>query len=98
MWGHDLRRVGRIDDAIAAFKKTDVLEKAYYAAEKIEARYDWHHVHNLDLLAGSYQHKGQMRLAEAMLRETLEFPAVILQDVQRARRATRGPVRAEAIE
>ena len=98
MWGHDLRRVGRIDDAIAAFKKTDELEKAYYAAEKVEARYDWHHVHNLDLLAGSYQHKGQMRLAETLLRETLEFPAVILQDVQRARRATRGPVRAEAIE
>jgi tetratricopeptide (TPR) repeat protein len=76
MWGHDLRRVGRIDDAIAAFKKTDELEKAYYAAEKVEARYDWHHVHNLDLLAGSYQHKGQMRLAETLLRETLEFPAV----------------------
>jgi tetratricopeptide (TPR) repeat protein len=76
MWGHDLRRVGRVDEAIAAFKKTDALEKAYYAAEKIDARYDWHHVHNLDLLAGSYQHKGQMRLAEATLREALAQPAV----------------------
>jgi Tfp pilus assembly protein PilF len=76
MWGHDLRRVGRIDDAIAAFKRTDALEKEYYAAEKIDASYDWHHVHNLDLLAGSYQHKGQMRLAEATMREALSLPAV----------------------
>ena len=76
MWGHDLRRVGRIDDAISAFKKTDVLEKAYYDTEKIDRSYDWHHVHNLDLLAGSYQHKGQMRLAEATLREALAQPAV----------------------
>ena len=76
MWGHDLRRVGRIDEAIAAFKRTDALEKAYYAAEKIDASYDWHHVHNLDLLAGSYQHKGQMRLAEATLREAAGLPAV----------------------
>ena len=35
MWGHDLRRVGSIDDAIAAFRRTDELEKAYYAAESI---------------------------------------------------------------
>ena len=30
---------------------------------------DWHHVHNLDLLATSYEHKGQMRRAESLLRE-----------------------------
>jgi tetratricopeptide (TPR) repeat protein len=69
MWGHDLRRVGRIDEAIAAFNRTDELEKAYYAAERIPAQLDWHHVHNLDLLATSYEHKGQMRKAEALLRE-----------------------------
>src|SRR4029078_10166097 len=45
--GHDLRRVGRIDDAIAAFERTDALERAYYTAEKIPASLDWHHVHNL---------------------------------------------------
>jgi tetratricopeptide (TPR) repeat protein len=76
MWGHDLRRVGRIDDAIAAFQKTDALEKAYYAAEKIPAGLDWHHVHNLDLLATAYQHKGQMKKAEVMLREAAALPAV----------------------
>ena len=69
MWGHDLRRVGRIDDAIAAFRRTDEIEKAYYAAERIPPELDWHHVHNLDLLATAYQHKGQIRQAEATMRE-----------------------------
>ena len=74
MWGHDLRRVGRIDEAIAAFRRTDDLEKAYYAAERIPAEMDWHHVHNLDLLAMAYQHKGQMRQAEATMREATALP------------------------
>lgn len=74
MWGHDLRRVGRIDEAITAFLRTDALEKAYYAAERIPAEMDWHHVHNLDLLATSYQHKGQMRQAEATMREAMALP------------------------
>jgi tetratricopeptide (TPR) repeat protein len=76
MWGHDLRRVGRIDDAIAAFRRTDELEKAYYAAEGIAPELDWHHVHNLDLLATAYQYKGQMRLAESTLREMAVLPPV----------------------
>jgi tetratricopeptide (TPR) repeat protein len=69
MWGHDLRRVGRIDDAIAAFRRTDDLERAYYAAERIDPALDWHHIHNLDLLATAYQYKGQMRKAEQTMRE-----------------------------
>jgi tetratricopeptide (TPR) repeat protein len=76
MWGHDLRRVGKIDDAIAAFRRTDALEKAYYAAEKIQPGMDWHHVHNLDLLATAYQHKGRMRLAEETLHEAAALPPV----------------------
>jgi tetratricopeptide (TPR) repeat protein len=71
MYGHDLRRVGRLDEAIAAFTRTDELENAYYAAEKIPVELDWHHVHNLDLLATSHEHKGQMRKAEALLREAV---------------------------
>jgi tetratricopeptide (TPR) repeat protein len=74
MWGHDLRRVGRIDEAIDAFRRTHRMEKAYYAAERIPAEMDWHHVHNLDLLATAYQHKGQMRLAEATMREAAALP------------------------
>jgi len=76
MWGHDLRRVGRLDEAIAAFTRTYELENAYYAAEKIPPELDWHHVHNLDLLATSYEHKGQMRKAESLLREAVALKAV----------------------
>jgi tetratricopeptide (TPR) repeat protein len=73
MWGHDLRRTGHINDAITQFLKTDSLEQAYYKAENIEPGFDWHHGHNLDLLAGSYQHKGQMKQAEKILRDADEL-------------------------
>ena len=54
MWGHDLRRVGRIDEAIAAFRLTDQLENAYYVQERIPSDLDWHHVHqSFDSLAFS---------------------------------------------
>jgi tetratricopeptide (TPR) repeat protein len=76
MWGHDLRRVGRLDEAIAAFNRTNDLENAYYAAENISPELDWHHVHNLDLLATAYEHKGQMRRAETLLREAVAMKAV----------------------
>lgn len=75
MWGHDLRRVGRIDEAIAAFRLTDQLENAYYVQERIPSDLDWHHVHNLDLLATSHEHKGQMRTAETLLRQAAGFAA-----------------------
>ena len=38
--------------------------------EKIAAELDWHHAHNLDLLAASYQYIGQMRKAEALLKQS----------------------------
>ena len=68
MWAHDLRRVGRTQDAIAQFRKADELEQAYYAAERIAPDLDWHHKHNLDLLSTSYQHQGQMKEAERLMR------------------------------
>ena len=76
MWAHDLRRVGRVDDAIEQFLKTDALEQAYYKAEKIDPMLDWHHAHNLDLLASCYTHKGQVKLAEKTLRESAALEAV----------------------
>jgi tetratricopeptide (TPR) repeat protein len=76
MYGHDLRRVGRVEDAIAAFRRTYELEKAYYAAEGIAPGLDWHHPHNLDLLATCYQHEGQMRTTERWMKESLAIPAV----------------------
>jgi tetratricopeptide (TPR) repeat protein len=76
MWGHDLRRVGRVDDAIVQFKKADGLENAYYKAENIDPAMDWHHAHNLDLLASCYEHKGQMKLTEKTFRESATLEAV----------------------
>ncbi len=76
MWGHDLRRVGRVDEAIAQFLKADALELAHYAAEKMDPALDWHHGHNLDLLASCYEHKGQMKLAEKTLRESATLAPV----------------------
>jgi len=70
MWAHDLRRVGKLDEAILQFQKAYALEEAYYEEEKIEPGFDWHHGHNLDLLASCYQHKGQMGLAEKTMRES----------------------------
>ena len=76
MYGHDLRLVGRVDDAIAQFNKTDALEQAYYKQENIPASYDWHHIHNLDLLSGSHEAKGQMKSAEELLRQLFALSAV----------------------
>ena len=70
MWAHDLRRVGRVDEAITQFLRTDSLERAWYAAEKFDPALDWHHGHNLDLLASCYEHQGRMKLAEKTLRES----------------------------
>src|SRR5579859_4375857 len=75
MYGHDLRIVGRIDESIAQFRKADAIEKAYYESEKIPARYDWHRIHNLDLMAESYEFKGQIKEAEELLREFFSLPA-----------------------
>jgi tetratricopeptide (TPR) repeat protein len=74
MWAHDLRRVGRTRDAIAEFLKADALEKAYYAAEGVPAELDWHHQHNLDLLATSYQHQGRLHEAEQLMRQSFAMP------------------------
>ena len=75
MYGHDLRVVGRTDEAIAQFRKADALEKAYYQAEAIPARYDWHRIHNLDLMAQSYEFNGQIKQAEELLIEFFSLPA-----------------------
>jgi tetratricopeptide (TPR) repeat protein len=75
MHGHALMRSGRTEEAIAEFLKTKELEESYYRTEKIPARYDWHHAHNLTLLAMSYQSLGQMKPAEALFHETFSSPA-----------------------
>jgi tetratricopeptide (TPR) repeat protein len=75
MHGHELMRAGKTEEAIGEFLKTEQLEADYYRKENIPARYDWHHAHNLQLLAMSYQSLGQMKLAEAAFREAFSVPA-----------------------
>jgi len=78
MHGHNLRRSGRIDEAIAEFSAADALESAYLAAEKIPVEYDWHYQHNLDLLATSYQYAGRMKQAEELLKRSFALPSSLL--------------------
>ena len=68
MHGHALRRVGRIDQAVAAFEAADRLERAYLKAENVPAEHEWHYEHNLDLLASSYRYQGRMTKAEELQR------------------------------
>lgn len=75
MVGHELRRLGRTAEAIAEFRKADELENSYYRTENIPATYDWHHSHNLVLLATCYEALGQMKAAEPLLHEAFSLPA-----------------------
>ncbi|SRR5579871_1192920 len=74
MRGHELTRLGRTEEAIAEFLKTKSLEDEYYRIEKIPARYDWHHAHNLQLLAMCYESLGQIKAAETAFRESYATP------------------------
>lgn len=78
MHGHELRRLGRINEAIARFEAADKLQRDYLAREKIGAELDWHHAHNLDLLAAAYQYVGQMKKAEALLKQAFNMPTNLL--------------------
>jgi Tfp pilus assembly protein PilF len=75
MFGHDLRRSGRTLEAIAQFRKADEIEHRYYENEKIPGFLDWHHAHNLALLANCYQSIGQMKNAEKVLRAEISLPS-----------------------
>jgi tetratricopeptide (TPR) repeat protein len=75
MHGHDLRRMGQTEQAIEEFLKAEELEDNYYRAENIPAQFDWHHAHNLQLLAMSYEALGQIKAAEAAFREAFTLPS-----------------------
>ena len=77
MVGHNLRRLGRTEEAIQEFLKAQELQNAYYRAQNIPPQYDWHHGHNLQLLGLCYQSLGQMKSAEAALREAFRLPASV---------------------
>jgi tetratricopeptide (TPR) repeat protein len=69
MYGHELRGLGRTEEAIPLFLKAEALENAYYQRENIAPSLDWHHAHNLSLLASAYQYEGQLHLAERYFAE-----------------------------
>jgi tetratricopeptide (TPR) repeat protein len=74
MYGHDLQKVNRNAEAAAQFQKAEDIEEAYYRDEHIDVRYDWHHIHNLDLMSISRAFMGQMKDAEALWREGFAAP------------------------
>jgi tetratricopeptide (TPR) repeat protein len=78
MYGHDLRRVGRVQEAIREFEAADRLETAYFAREHMAPDNDWHYEHNLDLLGTSYQYVGQIRRAAALLEKAFALPTANL--------------------
>jgi tetratricopeptide (TPR) repeat protein len=78
MHGHDLRRVGRIDEAIAEFQAAYDLELEYSRVERVPLDLDWHHQHNLDLLATSFQYVGRMKDAERMFRSSFAIRSVLI--------------------
>mgnify|MGYP000916880824 CR=1 FL=1 len=77
MYGHVLRRSGKIDDAIAAFERSFALETEYFTRERLKPEYEWHHEHNLDLLAASYRYRGQVQKAGGLLARAFELPSAL---------------------
>ena len=75
MYGHDLQKVNRNAEAVIQFEKAQQIEEAYYREEHIDVKYDWHHIHNLDLMSISRAFMGQMKDAEALWREAFAAPA-----------------------
>jgi tetratricopeptide (TPR) repeat protein len=75
MFGHVLRRVDRLAEALAEFEAADRLGAAYLRSEQIPAGSDWHYRHNLDLLAMTYQYAGRMSAAEPVFRRSFDLPA-----------------------
>jgi len=75
MYGHVLRRTGGMLEAITQFKIADGLELSYFKRNNFAPAIDWHHPHNLGLLASSYQFMGKMKDAEGYYRRAGALPA-----------------------
>src|SRR4029077_7510967 len=75
MLGHELRRGGRIAEAIGEFEAADRIEAEYIEKEHVPAAHVWHYHHNLDQLATSYQYVGRVAKAEELLRKAFAMPS-----------------------
>ncbi len=78
MHGHDLRRVGRIEEAIGEFEAAGRIEAGALGLLGFRPEYDWHHEHNLDLLGTSYQYTGRIARAEESLKAAFALPTANL--------------------
>jgi tetratricopeptide (TPR) repeat protein len=65
-------------EAIAQFRRADEIDTTRFKADRIPSEYDWHHHHNVNLLAASYRYVGQMRAAADLLRGAFDAPAPLL--------------------
>lgn len=68
MYAHDLMKTGRVDEAIAHLTRADGIERQTFETERYKPDFDWHHAHNLTLLALCYQYQGRLAEAETALR------------------------------
>lgn len=85
MHGHNLRRAGRITDAIAEFEAADRLHRETFKREAMPAEYDWHFHHNLDWIASSRRYLGQMKQASALTKQSFDLPSNLVVQVYNKR-------------
>jgi tetratricopeptide (TPR) repeat protein len=76
MYGHELLRAGKTQEAIGRFEKADLLTKAAFAAAPSTIVYDWHYRHNLNLLAAAYRQAGMRKQAEVVLTKLAALPVL----------------------
>lgn len=85
MHGHDLRRAGRVTEAITEFEAADRLHRETFKREAMPAQYDWHFHHNLDLLASSRRYVGQIKQAGALTEQSFDLPSNLVVQVYNKR-------------
>jgi tetratricopeptide (TPR) repeat protein len=77
MYGHVLPRLNRWKEALAQFTKADEIEEVYAREEQLRPGDDWHHMHNLQLLAFTDLRLGRYLEAEATFRRAFATPSRI---------------------
>jgi len=74
MYGHELLRRGKVEEAVAQFEQADALAEVSWADDQSALMHDWHYRHNLNLLAAAYRHAGRFQKAEAVLKKLARLP------------------------
>lgn len=74
MCGHDLRRTGKLRDAIRQFEQARRLAEDSFSGDPDDLQYDWNYRHNLSLLTAAYQQAGNWRLAEENAAKLFRMP------------------------